>query len=79
MDELKFIKERRLYEHQFGDVRKACEKAGVSPTVFQSALRKTKINELTDKEMLALLAFSDILNKRKADREALKNSIQQSS
>jgi hypothetical protein len=79
MDELKFIKERRLYEHQFGDVRKACEKAGVSPTVFQSALRKTKVNELTDKEMLVLRAFSDILDKRKADREALKNSIQYSS
>jgi hypothetical protein len=75
MDELKFIKERRLYEHQFGDVRKACEKVGVSPAVFQSALKKTKVNDLTDKEMLVLRAFTDILDKRKADREALKNSL----
>jgi hypothetical protein len=73
MDELKFIKERRHCEHQFGDVRKACEKVGVSPAVFQSALRKTKVNELTDKEMLVIHAFTDILDKRKADRDVLKN------
>jgi hypothetical protein len=79
MDELRFIKERRLYEHQFGDVRKACEKVGVSPTVFQSALKKTKVNELTDREASVLRAFTDILDKRKIDREALKNSTPYSS
>jgi hypothetical protein len=73
MDELRFIKNRRLYEHQFGDVRKACEKADVSPSVFQSALRKTKVDELTDKEMLVIRSFTDILDKRKAEKDALKS------
>jgi hypothetical protein len=72
MDELAFIRQRRLTEHQFGDVRKACEKIGVSPSVFQSALKKNLINDLTDKEMSVIRAFTDILDKRKAEKEALK-------
>ena len=75
MDELESIKRRRATEHQQGDVRKACERAGVSSTIFQSALRKTRIDELTDKEMKVLLAFREILDERIAERELLKTLL----
>ena len=55
--------------------KKACERAGVSPTVFQSALRKTKIDNLTDKEMKVLFAFREILDERTAEREKLKKLL----
>ncbi|GHU63283.1 hypothetical protein FACS1894123_05740 [Bacteroidia bacterium] len=73
MDELAFIKERRTTEHHYGDVRKACEKASVSPTVFQSAIKKTMIDELTDKEISVIAAYKDILDERRSKRESLKN------
>jgi predicted DNA-binding protein (UPF0251 family) len=75
MDELEFIRQRRAKEHQFGDVRKACEKIGVSPAVFQSALKKTNIDDLTDREMRVIRAFTDILDQRKADKEALRKTL----
>ncbi|MDR0506365.1 MAG: hypothetical protein LBH32_06070 [Dysgonamonadaceae bacterium] len=75
MDELEFIRHRRATEHQSGDVRKACEKIGVSPAVFQSALKKTRIDDLTDKEMLVIRAFVDILDKRKEEKEVLKKLL----
>jgi predicted GTPase len=73
MDELAFIKKRRTTEHHYGDVRKACEKVSVSPTVFQSAIKKTKIDELTDKEMLVISAYKDVLDERISRRESLKS------
>jgi hypothetical protein len=75
MDELESIKKRRVAEHHQGDVRRACERAGVSTPIFQSALKKTKINDLTDKEIKVILAFRDILNERIREREALKNML----
>jgi hypothetical protein len=75
MDELEFIKNRRKQEHRYGDVRKACEKVNVSPSVFQSAMRKTLIGDLGDKELLVIQAFLAILDQRKVDKELLKNSI----
>jgi len=75
MDELESIKKRRATEHHQGDVRKACERAGVSATVFQSALRKTKIDDLTDKEMKVLLTFREILDARIAEKEMLKKLL----
>jgi len=75
MDELELIRRRRATEHQFGDVRKACEKVGVSPAVFQSALKKTLVDSLTDKEILVIRAFSDILDERRARKEFLKEAI----
>jgi predicted DNA-binding protein (UPF0251 family) len=75
MDELESIRKRRATEHQQGDVRRACERVGVSSTIFQSAMRKTKINDLTDKEIKVILAFRDILNERIAEREALKKLL----
>ena len=75
MDELESIRKRRVTEHQQGDVRKACERAGVSTTIFQMALRKTQIKDLTDKEIKVILAFRDILNERIAERELLRQIL----
>jgi hypothetical protein len=78
MDELESIRKRRATEHQQGDVRKACERVGVSSTIFQSAMRKTKINDLTDKEIKVIWAFRDILNERLENREALRKIMDES-
>jgi predicted DNA-binding protein (UPF0251 family) len=75
MDELEAIRNRRASEHQQGDVKKACEQAGVTPTIFQSALRKKQIDDLTDKEMLVIQAFMNVLDKRKKDKDDLKKII----
>lgn len=75
MDELESIRKRRETEHQQGDVKKACERVGVSSTVFQSAMRKTKINDLTDKEIKVILAFRNILDERIIEREQLRKKI----
>jgi hypothetical protein len=75
MDELELLKIRRKNEHHYGDVRKACERVGVSPSVFQSAVKKTLIEELTDKEIKVLRAFLTVLDERKIEKEALKQSF----
>jgi predicted DNA-binding protein (UPF0251 family) len=75
MDELEAIRNRRASEHQQGDVKKACEQTGVTPTVFQSALRKKRVDDLTDKEILVIHAFMNVLDKRKKDKEDLKKII----
>jgi predicted DNA-binding protein (UPF0251 family) len=75
MDELESIRKRRATEHQQGDVRKACERAGVSSTIFQSALRKTKVDDLTDKEMKVILAFRDVLDERVKEKELLRKLL----
>jgi hypothetical protein len=69
MDELEFIKKRRAKEHHYGDVRKACERAKVSPAVFQSAIKKTLIDNLTDREMAVIRAYIEVLDARRADKE----------
>jgi len=75
MDELEFIRNRREMEHHYGDVRKACEKAGVTPPVFQSALKKKSVDELTDKEIMVIRAFIEVLDERKMEKELLKKSV----
>ena len=75
MDELEFIRKRRATEHHYGDVKKACEKAGVTPPVFQSAIRKKRIDDLTDKEILVVRAFIAVLDERKEEKELLKKSV----
>lgn len=75
MDELEFIRNRRREEHHYGDVRKACERVGVSPPVFQAAIKKTLIDDLTDKEMQVIRAFIEILDERKAEKAELKSAF----
>jgi len=75
MDELEFVRNRRVTEHHYGDVRKACERAGVTPPVFQSGIKKKSIDDLTDKEILVIRAFIEVLDERKAEKEILKKSV----
>ncbi|MDR3217521.1 MAG: hypothetical protein LBU22_00835 [Dysgonamonadaceae bacterium] len=75
MDELLLIRERRKNEHHYGDVRKACERANVTPVVFQSAIKKTKIDDLTDKEMLVIRTFIEVLDERIAKKVLIKDSL----
>ena len=74
MDELEFIRKRRAEEHHYGDVRKACNKAGVTPPVFQSAIKKKLIDDLTNKEMLVIRSFLEVLDERREEKELLKKS-----
>lgn len=74
-DELVLIRKRRADEHRQGDVRRACERAGVSTTVFQSALRKNRIDDLTDKEMKVIIQFKEVLDERIAKKAELRNII----
>jgi len=75
MDELEFVRNRRASEHHYGDVRKACNKAGVTPPVFQSAIKKMKIDDLTDKEIKVVRAFIEVLDERKQEKENLKQTV----
>ena len=75
MDELEFVRNRRTLEHHYGDVRKACNKAGVTPPVFQSAIRKKRIDDLTNKEILVIRSFLEVLDERKEEKEMLKNTV----
>ena len=77
MDELEYIRHRRATEYHHGDVRKACERANVTPPLFQSAFRKSHIDDLTDKEILVIRAFMEILDERKAEKEILKKSLRE--
>jgi hypothetical protein len=74
MDELEFVRKRRATEHHYGDVRKACNKAGVTPPVFQSAIKKKRIEDLTNKEILVIRSFIEVLDERKEEMEILKKS-----
>jgi hypothetical protein len=76
MDELEFIRKRRAAEHHYGDVRKACEKANVTPPVFQSAIKKKRIDDLTNKEMAVIRTFLAVLDERKAEKEMLMKAFQ---
>ena len=75
MDELESIRNRRAKEHHYGDVRKACERAGVTPPVFQSAIKKKRIDDLTDKEVSVVRSFIEVLDERKEEKELLKKSV----
>lgn len=75
MDELELVKNKRSKEHHYGDIKRACERAKVSPAVFQSAMKKTHLVDLTDKEAAVVTAFLEIQKERFAEREALKESM----
>jgi hypothetical protein len=75
MDELEFVRNRRESEHHYGDVRKACDRAGVTPPVFQSAIKKKSIDDLTDKEISVIRSFIEVLDERRDEKEMLKKSV----
>jgi len=76
MDELEPIKKKRSKNHHYGDIKKACERAKVSPAVFQSAMKKTQLADLTDKETAVVNAFLEIQKERIKEREALKQLME---
>lgn len=75
MDELELVKNKRNKNHHYGDIKKACERAKVSPAVFQSAMKKTQLADLTDKELAVVNAFLEIHKERAMEREALMESM----
>jgi len=76
MDELELMKNKRRKDHHYGDIKKACERAKVSPAVFQSAMKKTQLADLTDKETAVVNAFLEIQKERTREREILKQLIE---
>jgi hypothetical protein len=76
MDELELIKKKRRKDHHYGDIKKACERAKVSPAVFQSAMKKTQLADLTDKETAVVNSFLEIQRERTYEREALKKFME---
>jgi hypothetical protein len=75
MDELELVKNKRSKNHHYGDIKKACGRAKVSPAVFQSAMKKTQLADLTDKETAVVNAFLEIQRERAEEREALKEAM----
>jgi hypothetical protein len=75
MDELELVKNKRSKDHHYGDIKKACTRAKVSPAVFQSAMKKTQLADLTDKETAVVIAFLEIQKERFAEREVLKEAM----
>lgn len=69
--ELEIIKNRINSEKKYGDVEKACDKANVSRTVFNTAMEKSSYDDLTDGECNTLTAMLEVLDDRKQSRERL--------
>jgi hypothetical protein len=75
LDELELVKNKRNQDHHYGDIKKACTRAKVSPAVFQSAMKKTQLEDLSDKEMAVVIAFLEIQKERFVEKEILKNAM----
>lgn len=75
MKKMELIRQRRKTEHRRGDIRKACELSNVTPVVFQSAMKKNSIEDLTSKELIVLRNYLEILDERKREIENLRESL----
>lgn len=75
MNELDLLRERKKREHRKGDGRTVCERCGVSPALFQAAFRKKEVEDLSDREMFVIRTYIEILDKRKEEREKLRDTI----
>lgn len=64
-DVLIIWKERIGSETKHGDKKKACDAAGTTPTTYLTALKKEKLDSLTDGELKTLSALIAILDERK--------------
>lgn len=64
-NKLKIINERIEKESKFGDKAEACRIAGITPTTMNRGLSRTSYDELTADEHKGIVAFLDILEKRK--------------
>lgn len=65
-------KERIEKESKYGDKKKAYEKAGVSETTYDNAMKKKSIDDLTDTEFEVMSEHINILEERKQKREERK-------
>ena len=75
MDDLETIRNRKAKEHQRGDVRKACEMCGLTPVFLQSALKKSRIEDLTEKELRIVWAYLEVLNDRRREKKQLMDFV----
>lgn len=64
-DVLSIWKERITKETKHGDKKKACDAAGTTPTTYLTALKKEKLDDLTDGELKTLSELITILDERK--------------
>mgnify|MGYP001365047986 FL=1 len=74
-DTLSIIKERIENESKHGDKAKACRRAGISPTTYESGIKKSIYDDLTDGEEAVLLAHIAILDERKKERDKISRAI----
>ncbi|MDR1090716.1 MAG: hypothetical protein LBL79_06540 [Prevotella sp.] len=58
------LRERKEREGQYGDVKAACDKVGVTISVFFKAIKKENIDSLTTTELETLTAYKEILDNR---------------
>lgn len=68
-DILEVWKERIVKESKTGDRVKACRNVGFTYTTHQNAMKKGKLEDLTDGELSVLAANIAILDERKAKQE----------
>lgn len=69
--DLAATKKRILSEKMYGDVAKACDRVGVSYTVYKTAIAKDNYDELTAAEMDVLLHVIEIIDERAETRKKL--------
>lgn len=64
-DILSIWKDRIENEAKYGDKTQACSNAGSTMTTYQTAMKKERFSELTDKEIGVLVEVIKILDARK--------------
>ena len=75
MDELEKIKERISRETIRDDRANACAAVGVSTTVFRTAMKKTRLSDLTDAEEKVLDKVREILDERILRKQRILNPV----
>lgn len=69
---------RIIEEKRHGDITTACDNVGVTDTVFETAKKKTSVDDLSPKEQAVIAEMVDILDSRKEQTKALKAKILES-
>lgn len=67
-DLLDIWKETIEKESKHGDKKKAYERAGVSETTYDNAMKRTSVDDLTDSEFEVLSEHIKIIDERKQKR-----------
>lgn len=77
-DKLLIVKERIAKEGLTGDQAQAARKAGVTPTVVTTALKKERWDVLTKKERKAAMSLLRVLDERKEQEAEFEARIHES-